>query len=419
MALGKFDYSIESLKVKSSTGEVLDIKDMVMSLSIYESISTPYIKVDVTVGDAANLIETVPFVGQEEVTLVLQEGGKRFTRKFYVASIENYVRANNQAAAYTLRLITPEQMFNALTLVSQSFSGTITDSMQAIVRDYLKSDIKVKELTSGNYNVVVPNWNPYQALDWLTARAIDGDKVPFAFYETFKDGLKLESYASIFKKPVYNKFIHKSGNAGKDDVDQLAASYNVAIEYDIRSYSNTYKQILRGVFGSSQHDVDISNRTYKHLTYDYREDFQKKPRLDKVPFINEQYKVDDKHIADYKSKAKVVNKNGFAFADSSSQNINNTFEFTNLEATPFIRQLELNKINMVVRGRTDLTPGTIIEFEVDKDKPMMHGNVKDYNEYLSGRYVVTNVHHKMANGKYNIIMDVARDSLGQEIKRRG
>ena len=223
----------------------------------------------------------------------------------------------------------------------------------------------------------------------------------------------------MFNKKTYNKFVHKGGTAAKDDAGQLQASYNVAIEYDIRDYSNTYKNTLRGTFGSGMHTVDVGTRTYKLLKYDYIKDFKKKSHLDKIPFINENFKVQEKSINEYDSIHHVVNKNSQAWGTETYNNYNNEAEFTKLETDPYIYQLGLTTLNMVVRGRTDLTPGQIIEFEVDRDRPSIHGSTKDINEYISGKYLVMHVHHKFVDGKYSIIMDVVRDSLGKKVKQRG
>jgi hypothetical protein len=418
MALGRFDYAIESVKLLSSTGESLEMKDLVISLDIYESLLSPYIKVELGVVDAANFIETAPIIGQEKVELTFTEGGKRIKKTLYVGGIDGYVRPNNQAATYTLKLITPEQMMNGLLLVSQAYSGTVSKAIDGIVTDYLKSKVKTLEETNGNYKVIIPNWNPFKAIDWLQRRAITAKQIPFAFYETYMDGFALESYETMFKKPTYAKFVHKGGNQGKDDAESLKASYNVAIDYDLRDYSNTYKQVLTGAFGSGMHTVDIASREYKFLKYDYMEDFKKKPRMDKVPFINEDFKIDNKSLNQYDSIHSIANKNQFSFEDSL-QNYNNEVQFTKLEADPFVQQLTLTKMNITVRGRTDLTPGKMIEFEVDRDKPIVHGNIKDSNEYISGKYLVMNVRHKMVDGKYTIVMDCVRDSLGKKVKKRG
>lgn len=418
MSLGKFDYSIDSIMLESSTGESLEMKDLVISIDIYESLMSPYIKVELGIMDAANFLESAPILGQEKITIKLVEGGKKLTKVFYVGAVENYIRANNQAAMYTLKLITPEQLMNSLTLVSQAYSGKFSKAIDGIVRDYLKGKVKTIEETNGNYRVIIPNWNPFQAIDWLTRRSMDTRQTPFAFYETFNDGFILESYTTMFNKPVYNKFVHKGGTAAKNDSEQLEASFNVAIEYDLKDYSNTYKNALRGTFGSAMHTVDIGSRSYKFIKYDCLDNFDKKPHLDKQPFINDNFKVHEKSLNKYDAIHHLANKNSNAFAIDGVNNYNNEIEFTKLETDPFIYGLSMTKMNMVVRGRIDLTPGKIIEFEVDRDRPSIRGNTKDANEYISGKYLVMNVHHKLIDGKYSIIMDCVRDSIGKKPKVR-
>jgi hypothetical protein len=417
-ATGKLDYSIDSAKLTSSTGEVLEFKDLITAVDIYESLLSPYIKVELTIVDSSNLLEVAPIIGQEKVEIQITEANKKIKKTFYVGSIANYVRANGSAAMYVMKLITPEQMMNSLMLVSQSYTGLVSDSIEKIVTDYLKGKIKNIEKTVGSYRVVIPNWNPFKAIEWLAKRGINGKQTPFAFYETLLDGFIYESYETMFNKIVYNRFVHKSGTPATSDSDNQQASYNVAIEYDLKEYSSTYKNTLRGTFGSGMHVVDIATKNYKLLKYNYQDDFKKKSHLDKGAFLNPEFKVEGKGINEYDAVHYVENKNTKAFGKLEINNYNNEVEFTKLEADPFLHQLSLNKINLVVRGRCDLSPGKIIDFEVDRDKPLVYGNNKDVNEYISGKYLVLNTHHKMISGKYVIIMDVVRDSLGKKVKKR-
>lgn len=420
-ALGRLDYSINSAKVTSSTGEVVEFKDLIAGIDIYESLLSPYIKVELTIVDSANFMESVPIIGQEKIELSILEGNNVVNRTFYIGGMSNYIKANNQAAMYVLKLITPEQMMNDLLLVSQSFSGSIDETIEQIVKDYLNSKIKVKDKTKGAYSVVIPNWNPFQAIDWLARRAINDKKMPFAFYETFQDGFKLESYETMFKKEIYNNYVHKGGTTAESDAENQAASYNVAFEYDLRDFANTHKNILRGTFGAGMWTVDIATKSYKFVKYDYLEDFKKKQHLDKKEFLNSDFKIKNKKISEYDAVHYVVNKNSFAFGKDKTlgnSNYNGDVEFTKLETDPFIYQLTLNKMNLAVRGRIDLTPGKIIDFAVDKTKPMVYGNTKDENEYISGKYLILNTHHKMSSGKFVTVFDAVRDSLGKKVKKR-
>lgn len=415
--IGKLDYSIDSAKLTSSTGQVFEFKDLISSIDFYESLLSPYIKCELFIVDSSNLLEVVPIIGQEKVELEITEANNKIKRTFYIGSVNNYVRGLNRGAGYTLNLITPEQMMNSLMLVSHSYSGSIDQSIQYIVNDYLKGKMNTLEKSSGDYRVIIPNWNPFQAIDWLSRRAITNTQTPFAFYETVKDGFMFESFETMFGKNVYNQFVHKAGTPAESDASNQQASYNVAIEYDLKEYSNTYKNTLKGTFGSGLHVVDNAIKSYKLLKYNYSDDFKKKKHLDATQFINPDFKIDGKTIDQYDAFHSVSIKNSKAFGTTKINNYNNEVEFTKLEADPFLYQMSLNKVNIVVRGRIDLSPGKVIEFSVDRDKPLVYGNNKDVNEYISGKYLVLNAHHKMVDGKYTTILDIVRDSFGKKVKK--
>ena len=413
----KFEYSIESVLLTSSVGKEHEIKDLVVGLDFYESLSSPYIKCEISVIDAANMIELIPLIGQEKVNVIIKDLNTKNTinREFYIASVQNYVKGNAQSAMYVLKLVTAEYMMNSLSLVSQAFTGPISTSITRIVKDYLKSKVTT-ENSLGDYRVIVPNWNPYKAIDWLSRRATSSRGYPFAFYDTLKDGLVFESYEKIVAKIVFNKYVHRGNSTAKDDADQKAAMMNTALQYDIIEMSNTGKNILRGAFGQGMHVVDHANRSYKFVTYNYEKDFKKKDRLDKFPYVSDKFTVDNKKISEYDAIHTIAYKNPLAYDATNLNNYNNQIEYSKLETDPFMAQLGMVKISMTVKGRSDLTVGKVIDFEVERNRPVSQNSSKNSNEYLSGKYIVQNIHHKMENGKYYIVMDVIKESLGKKVK---
>lgn len=413
----KFEYAVESVLLTSSVGKEHEIKDLVVGFDFYESLVSPYIKCEVSIIDAANMIELIPLIGQEKVKIHIKDLNTNnvIKREFYIASVTNYVKGNAQSAMYVLKLVTAEYMMNSLSLVSQAFTGPISTSINKIVKDYLKSIVKV-ESSLGDYKVIVPNWNPYKAIDWLSKRATSSKGYPFAFYDTLKDGMVFESYEKIMTKDVFNKYVHRGNSNAKDDADQKAAMMNTALQYDIIEMSNTGKNILRGAFGQGMHVIDHANRSYNFVKYDYEKDFKKKSRLDKFPYITDTFKVDNKKISEYDAVHTIAYKNPLAFNTTNLNNYNNQVEFTKLETDPFMFQLGMAKISMTVKGRTDLTVGKVIDFEVERNRPVSQNTSKNSNEYLSGKYIVQNIHHKMENGKYYIVMDVVKESLGKKVK---
>lgn len=414
----KFEYSVESVAITSSGGKQYEIKDLVSGIDFYESLNSPYIKCELSIVDAAGMIETIPIIGQEKITLSIKDLNTNtpIKREFYVASIQDYVKANTSSSIYILKLVTPEYMLNSLKLVSQAYTGPISQSVQNIVKQYLSSDVKTLETSNGDYKLIIPNWNPYKAIDWLTKRSISSKNYPYVFYETLKDGLAFESYETIFSKKVFNKYNNRDNTTVKDDADNKAALMNTVLQYNIVELSNTSKNILRGAFGQGMHIIDHANRSYKFLTYDYEKDFKQKKRMSEFPYVNSSFTIGNKKITDYDAIHTVAYKNPLAHQVSNLNNYNNKAEFTKLEADPFVYQTGLVKINMTIKGRTDISVGKVIEFEVPKNNPTVHNTNKIANEYLSGKYVVQNIHHKMEEGKYYIIMDVVKEALEKKVK---
>ena len=80
--VGKLDYSIDSAKLTSSTGEEFDIKDLITSFDVYESLLSPYIKAEVTLVDSSNLLEVAPILGQEKLDITLTESKNKIKRTF-------------------------------------------------------------------------------------------------------------------------------------------------------------------------------------------------------------------------------------------------------------------------------------------------------------------------------------------------
>ena len=125
-------------------------------------------------------------------------------------------------------------------------------------------------------------------------------------------------------------------------------------------------------------------------------------------------KINNKKISEYAAQHGIQYKNSLAFENLN--NYNNLSEFTKLEADPLVAQMSLVKLNATLKGRTDLTVGKVIEFEVEQNKPVAGNTTKNANLFLTGKYVVENIHHKMEDGKYVMIVDIIKESLGREVK---
>ena len=70
-----------------------------------------------------------------------------------------------------------------------------------------------------------------------------------------------------------------------------------------------------------------------------------------------------------------------------------------------MQQINAFSVEIIVPGNSDITVGDIMELDT------VIYRTSDKDKYLSGRYLVTSVHHLITNGNYTSIVTISRDSL--------
>ena len=59
------------MKILTSAGNILDVKNMVQAIEILESINSPAITGSLTILDIDNILEFAPIIGQEYMSLII------------------------------------------------------------------------------------------------------------------------------------------------------------------------------------------------------------------------------------------------------------------------------------------------------------------------------------------------------------
>ena len=70
-----------------------------------------------------------------------------------------------------------------------------------------------------------------------------------------------------------------------------------------------------------------------------------------------------------------------------------------------MQQINAFSVEIIVPGNSEITVGDIMELDT------VIYRTSDKDKYLSGRYLVTSVHHLITNGNYTSIVTISRDSL--------
>ena len=177
----------------------------------------------------------------------------------------------------------------------RSYSYMTKDIMKKLNKEseHLNKKLYIEE-TSSPQNVIVPNWTPFQAINFFASRSLSADVEPmeqdegsnnssptarpigslFVFYEKFGTGFFYESIESMILKqkakgnlPLYQYRPKLAQNTSLNPVLQ----YFTVEQFEIASSFKTLENLGHGMFGSRLIAYDPIRMKYDDVKYDYYE----------------------------------------------------------------------------------------------------------------------------------------------------
>ena len=225
---------IVELKIISSTGKVVDLKDFLVELNIYEDIFSNSLYGDIVLSDSRNIIDFLPIKGEEYINIHFRTpsfeiAGDFIKKTFRVFRLSNrsIVRDNN-TQIFTLHFASMELFFDMVLPVYKSFEGNVSEVALDVFNMYLKTprnfdlsadekDLKTKTAETSFYvaetdnkiKFVSPGWTPLKIINWLASKAMpkeDTKAKDYLFFETTKSFYFI-SLEKIFKNSYDSKNI--------------------------------------------------------------------------------------------------------------------------------------------------------------------------------------------------------------------
>ena len=313
-----YEVSIES---PSNPGALLylDSPTVFQELNIFEDLFSNVLKGTFTFLDTQGWAEMIPLIGDETLTVSYSTPGGGGTQidaesqdsNSQVASEEISkqrfkvydcveVGIGEKGKMYELSLVSEEYMFNKKMKISKGYKGMRYDEMVTDVMKKLnkESDTLKKrtyaETTLSDHNVIVPNWTPFQAINFFASRSLSADIEPveqedggdnptptarpigsyFVFYEKFGTGFFYESIESMILKqkvrgniPLYQYSPKLTDNA----IFSSHIQYFSVEQFNVENSFKTLENLGRGMFGSRLIAYDPIRMKYEDIKYDYYE----------------------------------------------------------------------------------------------------------------------------------------------------
>ena len=423
------DYTVRSVNLLSGgIGNTIDLKHMMVELSYFEDIYSHAASGKILISDAVGVIEKAQLHGNEYIRISFGKDSDDsadlyIDKLFRVYKIDARSKMDNdQAEVYTIHFCSDELLLSSQSRVSKSYPNS---TIKSIITDVLVNYLKVPsdkynddniEQTLGTYSLIVPNFSPFEAIQWLTtyARPMVGQGSDMLFFENAKQGYVLASMQTLFKQNPFCTFSFGAKNLPTESYDNLNDYYFNVQSYTYDKNFDVMKGIHNGTFANRLISLDIMQHVVNITDYNYNTSSANSSTLNKNTVVNN-----------------LSNRFGNALYETPDSLLRLSISNSNQYDNPFIAQnpgsvqpdafiedyltnrksqLSVNnytRLKLVVAGNPTLSVGTTVIFNINSNTP---DTQKEYDKFYSGKYLISAIRHTIQNGGYNTVLELIKDS---------
>lgn len=369
----------------------LDLRYMMEEINLFEDLYSPTLDATLIVNDNFDLCDRFPILGGERVKVNFKTPGyaEEFQLEFVISKIIQRVRGSSaKGEVVEFALCTLDRYNDANKDVSMSFSGRYSDIVPQVLT-LLKS---TKNLDKDDSNLiqsfVSPYWSPLKICNWMAQRAVGSKFDPFVFYETI-DGYNFKSMLNLYKQTSYCKFrIEFAKN--QQSLDDVASSFRRVVKVEFKEASDKLRRNIEGAMGADVYMFDLSSKSIEKQQFSYVDISKAKDfaMMEKYPLY------DDTATAD-RSKVK------FLMTHNDNSHLGAYYRkmvFSNIDAY---------RLKIMVPGDSGLRVGQIVDLDVPSSSVGSNGVSE---RTTSGRWLIISLRHIVKADKYNVVLEIGKDS---------
>lgn len=406
------DVEIEQVRVVTSTGFYQDITNQIIGIQIFEDLLSPFITGTLILKDTLDLINVMPFVGEEYLDLkistpTLKTGN--ISGKFYIFKMTDRDMVGDRSVVYQLHFTSQDALLDLNKAISKTFSGKVSDVAKTLLTDKVNGMQVTKkynvEETDNSTKYTSNFWSPLRNILYLTENALSKSKAPdYVFFEN-RDGYNFTSLSTLYKQVPLQNFIFDNYNrddrAGGGSIKNLNEDYRRIQTITIPEGFDYIDRITSGMYGSRLYTHDITSKKVTSKNFDMLANFKTKTHLNTYPAASSKVV--------YRYGAKVITEPKYYNNFSNFGNATNT-EFIQ-ERLSLMKQAESTKIEIVVPGRMDYTVGRTVSVKLNKIQPIAKNDRDTLDNVFSGNYLISAINHFITREKHECTLELIKDSL--------
>jgi hypothetical protein len=416
----------------------VDIRTGTVSIDYYEDIFSPSITMKIQVGNTGDSIQAkdnegnatgsfqsiyngLPLRGGERVSLKIAGNsatnpGLDFATDqkdyLYVSSITNVI-SESQREFFELNLVSREAITNETVRIPKKFptSQSISDSVESIIKEYLKTD-KIDEIdkTQNRYGFIGNLRKPFTVLVWLASKGVPESSTKdatagYVFFQT-QDGFNFRSLDKLISQPSKATYIYSDVNQTGYEKDN---DFNI-LQYTTNRNQNLIEKLRLGTYSSYRIVYDPLYFTFKESTFKLENYAGKSANLGQTLELPKIANDSNQKLGDLPTRIlSQVLDIGTVDVDVSKKSNADPSKYQS-QAIMRYNVLFTQTLSMTVPSNTNLRAGDIITCKFPKIS--REDGVK-YDDEQSGLYMIKELcHHFDTEGSYTS-MTLIRDTFGR------
>ena len=437
--------------IKTSSGtfrnKIYSLMLIYSNFSVYEDLYSNCLSAKTTLVDSNSILSEFPIIGDEFVEIMFRSLNTEISihLKFRVVKLSEPEPINETTNVYTLALSSPISILSEKQKVSRSFAGinhkthriienicekylNLVNEKNLKIRqlgDYSYKDKKIEkdyyqiESTSGHSEKYIsPYLSPFSIINNLCKRSVNSDGSLYFFFEDINRFrfVNIEENVRRKKNRISKRLVYYPANSLRKTPENSEMFWNVVNSYNIKKRFNVFENMVKGMYSSSVTYIDLEKRRTIEKNYYYQREGAEYNHTSDGYLLTSKYS-DLIHDDKLETPATVQSVVPFHSGDISSQ------DYSSHEPEYFQRRMsmeaQMNGIVLEVEIPGDSTGQISIGEFVDISILSVSQENSDElisDPYLSGKYMVTRIHHHItkSDNSYSMIIEMISDTVFQE-----
>ena len=407
------DFEIKSLDLINSGGQTISLINTMVELLVHQSIDAGVMFGSLLLVDGNDLFNNFYLCGNEYLNVVIDQPSldAPIKKTFRIYKVSNRTNNNNAGAKYILYFTSNEAILSSSTVVSKAYKNKrLSDIVVDILRNVLNvtpKKINRLEITSGQYDIVIPSYRPLEAIQWVASRSYTSSQNYCYYFFESRDGFEFVSQQTLFKQNPIKNLIYdiKNTNETPNQSSDVSKNKNSLEKMRILEDFDMIKSASNGAFASRLLSVNLMTQQFNYNDYVATLAASQNRLLNKYMPINDQ-KLMQSTYSNFKT---------YISTNSTKQEKENSVELWLMNRQMHKNLLENFRVKGVLSGDITLKAGDIVNLKFPK-YVAADSSGKQFDQYRSGKYLVADITHKFNNtGVFETIVELVSDSISSPL----